>query len=146
MNLDSSYDLPSESRLKLGGGLTDLNKFEGAFIGNVILSTDVMFPYVYGRYERPNFFLRAFWNGVDTKSQLNTNPLLNNLIRVTTPNGNSRVTFKGNTYNVEAQHTIEFGQTHQMNYGANYRFNRVSCNCISGAHHEHRFGLYAQDE
>jgi len=146
VNLDSSYDLPSESRLKLGGGLTDLNKFEGAFIGNVILSTDVMFPYVYGRYERPNFFLRAFWNGVDTESQLNTNPLLNNLIRVTTPNGNSQTQFTGNTYNVEAQHTIEFGQTHQMNYGANYRFNRVSCNCISGANHEHRFGLYAQDE
>lgn len=146
VNLDTSYELPHESRLQLGGGLTDLNRFEGAFIGNVILSTDVKFPYVYGRYERPNFFLRAFWNGVDTTSQLNTHPLLNNLIRVTTPSGSSKVKFTGNTYNVEAQHTMEFGESHQMNYGANYRFNRVSCNCISGAHHENRLGLYVQDE
>lgn len=145
-NLETSYDLSGESKIMLAGGLVDLNQFEGAFIGNVILSTDVQFPYVYARYERPNFFLRAFWNGVDTTSFLRTHPLLNDLIQVTAPNGSSQISFTGNTYNLEAQHTVDVGSAHQMSYGANYRFNRVSCNCISGAHHEHRFGLYFQDE
>ena len=146
VNLESSYDLSGESRVMLAGGVVDLNKFEGAFIGNVILSTDVTFPYMYARYERPNFFLRAFWNGVDTKSFLVTNSLLNNLIGVTAPNGSSKITFTGDTYNLEAQHTVEFATAHQMSYGANYRFNRVSCNCIAGTDHENRLGLYIQDE
>ncbi len=145
-NLESTYDLPGESRVMLAGGLVDLNKFEGAFIGNVILSTDVQFPYAYVRYERPDFFLRAFWNGVDTKSFLVTHPQLNNLIQVTAPNGSPNIKFDGDTYNLEGQHTVELGADHHLTYGANYRHNRVSCNCTTGSNHENRFGLYVQDE
>ena len=61
-------------------------------------------------------------------------------------NGVSQAVFRGNTYNIEGQHTIQLWSANRLSYGVNYRYNTLSSNFISGYSTENRFGIYVQDE
>lgn len=145
-NAHTEYKLTSDSKLVVSGGFLDTNRFDGpTFRGAVVLNSQFVLPYANIAYERPDFFIRAYWNQFNALSDIFTDPLLANFLRTTDRNGSTRLDFLGNTYNIEAQHTLRLG-THQMTYGLNYRLNTFSGNSISSASQENRFGVYIQDE
>lgn len=51
-----------------------------------------------------------------------------------------------NTYNLEAQHALEFGASNRLTYGVNYRHNSLSSSATDAFSREDRLGLYLQDE
>ena len=59
-----------------------------------------------------------------------TNPLLANFLRFTDQNGSSLIRYRADTYNIEAQHTVDFGTANRLTYGFNYRYNSLSDNHI----------------
>ena len=146
VNAHSEYALTADSKLVVSGGFLDGNRFDGpTFRGAVMLNTQFMFPYANVAYERPDFFIRAYWNQFNAVSDMFTDPRLAAYLRTTDRNGNTRLDFLGNTYNVEAQHAVNWGG-HRLTYGLNYRLNTFATNSISAASHENRLGLYLQGE
>jgi iron complex outermembrane receptor protein len=111
------------------------------------LSTPFTDSYANVAYERPNFFVRAWWREWNATTDQITTPALASFVRLTDKNGNStNVPFIGNTYNAEAQHSLELGSTNRLTYGLNYRLNTLSGTGITAFSTETRFGLYVQDE
>src|SRR5438445_9287017 len=146
-NVHTEYVLTSDSKILVSGGLVDVNRFDGPVVDAFQLSTPFTQGYANVAYERPNFFLRAWWTEWNASTTLITNPLLANFDRLTDRNGNStNVPFIGNTYNVEGQHGIEFGKTNRLTYGVNYRLNTLSSSAIDTFSKENRLGIYLQDE
>ena len=74
-----------------------------------------------------------------------TNPLLVGLIRLETPGGSSISDGVGNTYNIEAQHTMQLGNANRMIYGVNYRLNNASNTFFSQFGVENRLGFYRHE-
>jgi iron complex outermembrane receptor protein len=60
--------------------------------------------------------------------------------------GSPTQTFNANTYNIDAQHSIEVLPRNRLTYGVNYRYNTLSSNGISQYGTENRLGLFFQDE
>jgi iron complex outermembrane receptor protein len=145
-NLQTEYQLPSESRVRLSGGLVDANRFEGPITNLEVLSTPFTQGYADVAYERPNFFLRGWWNKYNISPEFITYPVLAPFLQETGKDGSSRIDFVGNSYNVEAQHSVELGSTNRLLYGANYRFNTLTGSAVSRFDQEDRLGLYLQDE
>jgi len=102
--------------------------------------------YAHAGYERPNFFIRAFWNGYDIDGPIISNPLIATFLRSTDRNSNSDLMTRGNTYNIEAQQGIELGAATRLTAGINYRHNTLSQNLIDRFRTEDRLGLYIQSE
>ncbi|MGE0642906.1 MAG: TonB-dependent receptor plug domain-containing protein [Nitrospira sp.] len=145
-NAHTEYRLTSDSKLVVSGGLLDNNRFDGpTFRGAVVLNSQFTLPYANIAYERSDFFVRAYWNQFNALSDIFTDPRLAPFIRTTDKNGNTRLDFLGNTYNVEGQHTLRLG-SHQLTYGLNYRLNTFSGNSITNATQENRLGVYLQDQ
>ncbi|HKY72198.1 MAG TPA: TonB-dependent receptor [Nitrospira sp.] len=145
-NVQTEYHLPAESKVLLSGGLVDSNHFDGP-LQNVTLNTSTpALGYAHAVYERRNFFVRAFWNSWNDTSLSQTNPLLGNLVTVTDPNFGRTWGFRSNTYNVEAQHTVNLAAVNKLIYGINYRLNTLSGSIINGRNDENRLGFYLQDE
>jgi len=146
-NVHTEYALTSNSKILVSGGLVDVNRFDGNVVDAFQLSTPFTHGYANVAYERPNFFVRAWWTEWNATSDLITNPLLANFVRLTDQNGNStNVPFIGNTYNAETQHSLEFGSTNRLTYGLNYRLNTLSSSAIDTFSQENRLGFYLQDE
>ena len=145
-NLQTEYDLSSLSKLKISGGLIDSNRFEGPAIETAISQGKPARGYAQVVYERPNFFIRGFWNHATGVSDTVTNPLLAPFLLNTDRAGNSLISTTADTYNLEAQHSVEIGLGHRLTYGANYRHNTVSSNFFSELAREDRFGFYVQGE
>ncbi|MDR4465877.1 MAG: TonB-dependent receptor [Nitrospira sp.] len=145
-NAHTEYRLTSDSKLTVSGGFLDNNRFDGpTFRGAVVLNSQFVLPYANIAYERPDIFIRAYWNQFNAFSDIVTDPLLATLLRTTDKNGSTRLDFLGNTYNVEAQHTLQLG-AHRLTYGFNYRLNTFSGNSITSMSQENRFGVYVQGE
>ena len=145
-NAHTEYRLTSDSKLTVSGGFLDNNRFDGpTFRGAVVLNSQFVLPYANIAYERPDIFIRAYWNQFNAFSDILTDPLLATLLRTTDKNGSTRLDFLGNTYNVEAQHTLKLG-AHRLTYGFNYRLNTFSGNSITSTSQENRFGVYVQGE
>ena len=145
-NLQTEYDLSSLSKLKVSGGLVDSNRFEGP-TGEINNSQGTPAQgYAHAVYERPNFFIRGFWNRFTTVIDPVTNPILAPFYRTTDRAGNSLASLTSDTYNIEAQHSVEIGAGHRLTYGANYRHNALSSNFISQFSREDRLGVYVQGE
>src|SRR6185295_9363262 len=119
-NLQTEYQLPKESRVRLSGGLVDANRFEGPITNLEVLSTPFTQGYADVAYERPNFFLRGWWNKYNISPEFITHPTLARFLQETGKDGSSRIDFVGNSYNIEAQHSIELGSTNRLIYGVNY--------------------------
>ena len=64
-NLQTDYALSSDSKLSVSGGLVDTNRFDGPMSGISLNASTPALGYANVLYERPNFFLRAFWNRWD---------------------------------------------------------------------------------
>jgi iron complex outermembrane recepter protein len=145
-NLQTEYDLSSLSTLKLSGGLVDSNRLEGP-VGEIVTTQGTPAQgFAHVVYERPNIFIRGFWNHYTSNSDPVTNPILAPFYRNTDRAGNPLTSISTDTYNIEAQHSVEIGPGHRLTYGANYRHNALSSNYISQFSREDRLGLYVQGE
>jgi iron complex outermembrane recepter protein len=145
-NLQSEYDLSSLSKLKISGGLVDSNRFEGPTNEITTSQAKTAQGYAHVVYERPNFFIRGFWNRFTNVSDPVTNPILAPFFLSTDRAGNRLESDTADTYNIEAQHSVEIGPGHRLTYGANYRHNALSSNYISQFSREDRLGFYVQGE
>ena len=146
LNVHTEYALPSDAKLLVSGGLVDANRFDGSIGETVSVATRPSLGYANVSYERTNFFLRGWWSGYWDTPTVTTNPLLANFIRLTDRNGSSIQSFMSNTYNLETQHTLEFGASNRLTYGVNYRHNSLSSSATDAFSRENRLGLYLQDE
>ena len=114
--------------------------------GNTLVQPSAQLPYVNVTYENQGFFLRGYWNGFFADSNALAHPLLTGFVQTTDPNGDTHLTFAGNTYNVEGQHSLDVGAFGRFTYGVNYRHNTFGCNCLSTFGKENRLGLFVQGE
>ncbi len=147
-NSQTDYVLSDHSKASLSGGLVYLNPHDGPLVGagSSILNPAVKLPYANVSYENQGFFLRTYWNGFFADTAAPPHPLLHGFVTVTDPAGNPDLQFRGNTYNVEGQHSTPIGESGRLTYGINYRYNTFSCNCVSMYGDEHRLGSYVQGE
>lgn len=146
-NVQTEYALPGESKVTISGGIVNVNRFDGPIVDAFQLSTPFTDSYANVTYERPNFFVRAWWREWNASTDQISNPSLAHSVLLTDRNGNStNVPFIGNTYNVEAQHSLELGNMNRLTYGLNYRLNTLSSTAINAFSKENRFGLYLQDD
>ena len=145
-NVHTEYALSSLSRFTFSGGLVDVNRYDGPPLEISIDAARPSLGYVDLNYERPNFFVRAWWNGSYGDTATTPFARLNNLIRATDRYGNPSVIDRSNTYNIEAQRTAQPWADHLFTYGVNYRINATSSNFLSQYTRENRLGLYVQDE
>jgi iron complex outermembrane receptor protein len=145
-NVQTEYALSNESKLIASGGLVDGNRFDGPIVVTTSLAGHPTLGYANVAYERPNFFVRGWWNRYEDSSQVNLNPLLAPFIRITDLASNPTSVIHADTYNFEAQHTVEIGHAQRLTYGANYRLNTLSNNFIDQFSNENRLGFYVQDE
>ena len=145
-NVQTEYALSSKSKLSVSGGLVDVNRLDGPVTSVTINMSRPADGYAHLVFERPNFFTRAFWNSFDSTSDATSHPLLAPFFRFGDRNLSSTSVFRGNTYNVEAQHALEFGTANRLTYGLNYRHNTLSSNFIDEFSREDRLGVYLQHE
>jgi iron complex outermembrane receptor protein len=146
-NIHTEYALPKESKLLVSGGLTDMKRFDGTVVDVFQLGQKFGLAYTDIAYQRPNFFVRAWWSTYNSAVDLTTRPDVAPFIRLTDRNGNSTgVPFIGNTYNIESQHSMTLWADNKLAYGLNYRHNTLSGTGTTGFNRENRLGLYIQDE
>lgn len=145
-NIQTQYDLSNVATLSVSGGLADSNRYDGPITSGLTVQGEPSQAYTKVEYNRPNFFLRAYWNRSSVPNMLQTNPLIASFVTVTDPNGSSNQSRKWNSYNLSAQHSLEFGSTNRVTYGLDYRHNTVSSNFLDEFSREDRFGVYVQDE
>ncbi len=145
-NVQTEYALSQDSKLLVSGGLTDVNRFDGPLTSTTNPAARFSRGYANVAYERPNFFIRSHWYQVNTTVDFVTNPLLARLIQIETPGGSSISDGVSNTYNIEAQHAVQLGNTNRVIYGVNYRLNNASNTFFSQFGVENRLGFYLQDE
>jgi iron complex outermembrane receptor protein len=145
-NVQTEYALSSESKLSISGGLVDSNRFDGPSQGTSLNSSTPALGYAHAVYERQNVLIRAFWNRWDDTVHHLIDPLIANVLRVTDRNFSPTWKFRADTYNIEAQHVVDFGTANRMTYGINYRLNTLSGDIVDGSNQENRLGFYLQDE
>ena len=146
VNAHTEYALGGDAKLLFSGGLVDSNRYDGD-LGDVgISSTRPTQGYANVAYERPTGFVRAWWQGNNTDSFVHLDPQLANLLRITNRNNSSLFTTTTNTYNIEAQHTLQLAERNHLTYGINYRQNTVSSDFIANGQHQNRLGLYLNDD
>jgi len=146
-NADTQYELTDLSRVKFSGGVAYSNNYDGPFVDLITGFQKPTHNYLNAGYERTNFFIRAFWNRWDQDSSVLANPLVSNFIRFRSPSANNPdLNLIWDSYNVEAQHALDFGVSNRFTYGFNYRHNAASSNFLTEFTRENRFGIYIQDE
>jgi iron complex outermembrane receptor protein len=145
-NVQTEYALSTLSKLGVSGGFLDANRFDGPLQGVSAPASTPALGYASVVYERPNAFVRAYWNRWDDTVDLRTHPLIENFLRITDRNFSRVVPFRANSYSVEAQHTLDMGSANRLIYGFNYRHNTLSGSNIDQFSHENRLGFYVQDE
>lgn len=142
----TEYALSGESRIRLSGGLVESNRFDGPLTQDTVVSSKPSQGYLHLVYEKPNFYVRGYWNRFDLSSLQTFNPLLGPFQTLTNQQGASDANFLTDTYNLETQHAIDVTRVLRLIYGANYRLNTLSSNVISRYSREDRLGFYGQLE
>ncbi len=145
-NARTEYSLLTDSRLIVSGGLVDVNRFDGPITGAVSASTTFTDGYADVLYERPDFFVRSYWRGFNPSSDFGFNPQLSPFFRSSDLNGKTTGDLFANTYNVDAQHSVELPKANHLTYGVNCRHNSVSSNFVDQYSQEDRLGFFLQDE
>jgi iron complex outermembrane receptor protein len=152
-NAQGEYALTGQSRLLFSGGVADANHFDGPLVDHIAVTHQpALHNYVNVGYERPNFFLRAFWNRWDLDALVTPNNINNRnvsqFVRFSDPGGNNpfdRTIW--NSYNVEGQHALDLWFRNRLSYGFNYRHNAFDSNFLTPEFvREDRLGFYIQDE
>ncbi len=145
-NVLTEYDLGGDSKLSFSGGLVDANSHDGRVVESVVQTSLPALGYAQANYERPNFFVRAFWNSYNLDGPLIVNPLIAPFLRSTGRDFDSNIKSQGHTYNFESQQRLMMGPTANLTVGVNYRHNTLSTNFIDRFRTEDRLGLYVQGE
>lgn len=145
-NVLTEYALSAESKIKVSGGFVDSNTSNPLVGQDVLIAQRPSQSYASIVYERPNFFVRTFWNRIDTTANPVFQPQLAPFLSLTSRDGSPTQTFVGDTYNLDVQHSLELWSSNRLTYGVNYRLNALSSNTISQYSTENRLGLFFQDE
>ena len=145
-NVLTEYALSAESKIKVSGGIVDSNAFNALVGQDVLIAQRPAQSYASIAYERPTFFIRAFWNRIDTTANPVFQPQLAPFLRYTGKDGSPTQTFVGDTYNIDVQHSLELWSSNRLTYGVNYRLNALSSTAISQYSTENRAGLFLHDE
>ncbi len=143
------HHFSGDSKLTLQGGIVDSNRYFGPIVDTVIENQKPSQRYANLIYERPDFFIRAFWTGSNQPGTISANPLIAQAFQVFDNNGNPpNINLDTNSYNIEAQRALNLWSGNRLTLGVNYRYNTATSNFIvgDGKAHETRLGLYIQDE
>jgi iron complex outermembrane receptor protein len=97
-NLQTEYDFSDLSKLQISGGLVDSNRYEGPVNESSTGQGKPAHGYAHMAYERPNFFIRGFWNHFPSVSDPVTNPLLASFLLNTDRAGNRLNSTTADTY------------------------------------------------
>ncbi|MDR4481192.1 MAG: TonB-dependent receptor [Nitrospira sp.] len=145
-NVQTQYNISGDATLRVAGGLIDTNRFDGPVSNVQIPRSQFNQAYTDVHYQYRNLSVRGWWQGNDIPVDSATHPLLAQFVRQTNAAGGSNVSFTTNTYNVEAQHSLDFGPSNRLSYGVNYRYNTVDGSAVSELGREDRLGFHLQDE
>ncbi len=145
-NVQTQYNFSGDATLRVAGGLIDTNRFDGPVSNVQIPRSQFNQAYTDVHYQYRNLSVRGWWQGNDIPVDSATHPLLAQFVRQTNASGGSNVSFTTNTYNVEAQHSLDFGPSNRLSYGVNYRYNTVDGSAVSELGREDRLGFHLQDE
>ena len=141
-NVQTEYNLTEESKFSLSGGLVDSNRFNYSVSQDTVSSHQPGQGYAHLVYEQRNFYIRGFWNRFADSEILAFNPLLAPFLTISGQNGSPNLSTTAETYNLEAQHTLEITSALRFIYGANYRYNTLSGNLVTSNSSENRLGFY----
>jgi iron complex outermembrane receptor protein len=142
------YNPDAVSRVTVTGGFFDTNTYDGPVLGEGVIhaSSGITNGHANVLYERPNLFLRAWWQGWHHNQTNSADPSLARFFTFSGQDGNRTTFLTQNSYNVEGQHALEFSGANKLTYGFNYRYNTGSGNGLEGYTTENRVGLYVQDD
>ncbi|MFO0699787.1 MAG: TonB-dependent receptor [Nitrospira sp.] len=146
LNVATQYALSGNSTLHLSGGVVDTNRYDGQIGETVSTSARLTQAYVNAGLDRGTFSLRTWWSRLSTDSLPTANPLLSDFLTITDRNGQALSSTVADTYNLDLQHSVRLGGSHQFTYGLNYRHISLSSNINSELSREDRLGLFVQDE
>lgn len=146
LNVATQYALSGNSTLHLSGGVVDTNRYDGLIAETVSTSTRLTQAYVSAGLDWGTLSLRTWWTKFSSSSLQNANPLLLNFLTITDRDGQALSSTVADTYNLDLQHLIKLGTSHQVTYGLNYRYLNLSSNISSELSHENRFGIFVQSE
>lgn len=140
------YAVDEQSRLIISGGIVDMNRFDGPVFDVLRPNTTIVNGHADVLYERPDFFIRAWWQSWDHNQALNVDPRVSRFFSIIDRNGNPSSFLRQDSYNLESQHALELGMANRLTYGFNYRHNTGSSNVLTKFTEEDRLGFYVQDE
>ncbi|MBX3331397.1 MAG: TonB-dependent receptor [Nitrospira sp.] len=146
LNVATTYALSGNGTLHLSGGVVDTNRYDGQIGETVSSSTRLTQAYLSAGLEWGTFSLRTWWSRLSSDSLPTTNPLLSDFLTIANRDGSSQSLTSADTYNLDLQHMIGLGPSHQFTYGLNYRHISLFGNISSGLTREDRLGLFVQDE
>ncbi|MBL8038152.1 MAG: TonB-dependent receptor [Nitrospira sp.] len=146
LNVATQYALSGNSTLHISGGVVDTNRFDGQVGETVSTSTRLTQAYVSAGLDWGTLSIRTWWSRLSSASLPTANPLLSNLLTITDRNGQALSSTVADTYNLDLQHMIKLGESHQFTYGLNYRHISLTSNINSEVSREDRLGLFVQDE
>jgi iron complex outermembrane receptor protein len=146
INVQTDYALSNEGTVHLAGGLVDANRFDGPLTEVTTQAGTPSQGYADIGYERRNVIIRAWWMNFSDTTDARINPLLAPFLGITDRDGGSIQKSRGNTYNIDLQHTLVLGTSNRVTYGANYRHNTFSSNIQASFIREDRLGLFVQNE
>jgi iron complex outermembrane receptor protein len=148
VNLHTDYALSPDSKLIFQSGFLSNNRFDGQIYETISeTTTGITSGFVNLTYQRRNFFVRGWWTYWRDESDETIVPSISRFFRITDSTGSVFQERARNTYNVDAQHTLEIGSSHRVTYGVNARHNRFTTHYLfSNGAREERLGFYLQEE
>lgn len=145
-NIKTEYAISSLSKLTVSGGLVDSNRWDGPLQQDIVVALKPSQAYTHLTYQHSDLLIHAYWNRFDAPSVQQFNAAVAPFQTITGVNGSQASPTLADTYNVDFQHSLNFSSMNRFTYGVNYRYNTLSSDFISQDSHEHRLGLYIQDE
>ncbi len=116
LNGQIEYHFSGDSKLTLQGGIVDSNRYFGPIVDNVVTNQQPSQRYTNVVYERPDFFIRAFWNGTNQPGTIASNPLISQFFQVFDNNGDNSLNLEENSYNVEMQKALDLGPDNRLTW------------------------------
>jgi len=141
-----NYALTGDSNLTVSGGFLDSNQYDGPIVETLVINQEPSIGYANVGYERPDFFIRAWWTRYTQAAMTPVNPLISSVFSIFNSAGLPLNNIQANTTNIDSQHTINFENDNRLTYGFNYRHNQASSEFLVGDEREDRLGLFIQDE
>ena len=123
-NVQTDYRLSNQAKLRLAGGVVDTDDFNSPITEAGSSPGNPFQPYALLEYADPHVLLRTYWNRSEGKAQSLPPPTLTGILQSSDEDGKTTSDSLADTYDVLAQHMLEFGNVSRLTYGGNYRHNR----------------------